>query len=149
MSVQGWASVVLGVVAVVVTGVAVVIVFRRLTAARERPVVLASMTPGQRRRAARQVRRGEPVAGDELAGARAVAAEAAGQSGLALVFAGTTVAFIAQALFPSSPAVVRVIDAVAGAAQALAALAFLHASRRARRFLAAHPGPTAPVQGAR
>lgn len=145
VSVQGLFAVVMAVVAVVVTAIAVVIVFRRMTAERERPAVLAAMTPGQRRRAMRQIRKAQPVADDELVGVRAVAVQAADQRGLALLFAGTTVLFAAQAIFPLFPPVLRVIDAVAAAAQAFAALAFLHTSGRARRFLRAHPGQ--PEQG--
>lgn len=139
MSVQGAFAVVLAGVALVVTGAAVVITFRRLVTDRQRPAVLTAMTLAQRRRAMRQIRKGQPVAGDELVGVRAVATEAAGMRHLALLFAGTTVLFVGQALFPLFPPVLRVIDAVAAAAQALAALAFLHTSGRARRFLAAHP----------
>lgn len=70
VSLQGIFAVVM---AVVVTVIAVVIVFRRMIAEGERPAVLAAMTPGQRRRAVRQIRRGQPVADDELVGVRAEA----------------------------------------------------------------------------
>lgn len=141
MSAQGWAAVVLGVLGVVVTAVALVAQFRRLTFGRERPVASVAMTSAQRRRATRQLRRGQRVVAEEVAGVRAVATEAAGHGGLALMFAGTTMVFAAAAIYPLSTTVVHVIYAVIAVAQAFAALALLHASNRARRFLAAHPDP--------
>lgn len=146
MSVQGAFAVVMAVVAVVITAIAVVVLFRRMTAERERPAVLASMTPAHRRRAMRQIRRGHPVADDELDAVRAVATQASDQRGLALLFTGTTVLFAAQAIFPLFPSVLQAINAGAAAAQALAALTFAHVSSRARRFIAAHPDPAGMVE---
>lgn len=139
MSAQGWVALVLGVAGVVVAAVALVAQFRRLTSGRQRPAASVAMTPAQRRRATRQLRRGQPVVAEEVAGARAVAAEAAGYGGLALMFAGTTMVFAAAAIYPVFTTVVHVIYAVIAAAEGLAALALLHSFNRARRFLAAHP----------
>lgn len=147
MSAQGVLALTLAAVGLVVTVVALVLVLRRLSAARQHPVVSSGMTMAQRRRAMRQIRRGEVVADDEVAGVRAVAREAAGNRLLALVFAGTTVVFAAQALLVTLPTALRALDVVVAAIQAAVVVAFLHVAARARDFLRAHPDP-APADGA-
>ena len=147
MSAQGWAALVLGVAGVVVFGLALVVQLRRLAAGRARPVASAAMTSAQRRRATRQLGQGQRVADEEVAGVRAVAVEAAGQRGLALMLAGTTMVFAAAALYPVFTTVVHVIYAVIAAAQGGAALVLLRASSRGRRFLVAHPDPAGAVVG--
>ena len=141
MSAQGWAAVALGVVAVGLTGTAMVLVVRQLLAAFARPAVLAAMTLAQRRAAMRQVRKDQMVTGQALPAVRAVAVELAGQRALALLFVGLAVLFAAQALFPLHPAVLRVVNAVVAVPQVLVAALFASNARRARRWLAAHPDP--------
>ena len=146
VSAQGVLALALSAVGLVVTVVALVLVFRRLGAARQHSVVLAGVTLAQRRRAMGQIRRGEAVGDAEVAVVRAVARDVAGNRVLALVFAGTSVAFVGQALLTTFPAL-RVLDAVVAALQAAVVVVFLRTAAHACDFLRAHPDP-APAGGA-
>lgn len=134
MSLDGW---ILQVLAGVIVVLAVVFTLRQL--AHTQPTVLTAMTTHQRRRAMRQVRRREPVADRDLAGARAVAADAAGQRVLGLMLALTAVVMSVLVISVSIPVVTEVFLVVATAALVAAAIDVYYTAGRARLFLRGHP----------
>lgn len=147
MGVQGalaWALVVVGIALAVV---ALVVIFSKATSGRSRPAVLVAMTRPQRRRAAGLVRRGGPVASEELAGARAIAADQAGQAHVALLGAAGAALAASSLLFPWStgvmPGWVSALFIAALALQVASAATVLVSVRRAHRFMAANPEPGA------
>lgn len=103
------------------------------------PAVLTAMTPRRRQQAMRQVRRREPVAGEDLAGVRAVAAEATGQRvlGWGLALLGVELALLVASV--SLSLAVEVFLVVVTAAVVAAAIDSMYTAARARAFLREHP----------